>query len=172
MPTIGIPHTVGNSYSRSTGDDSASASIKLRLTVAARRDALTQMLAEGTNPTSSPELALRASQLTGDRRRSDMVRTWRRILNEARRPSVTRALGSIVNRRAVLEAQDAIEAMIARLGSPEAIEVKGMAMAERIVTDGLASPLYDHAEPGSLRRLVLLATAQLDGHPSELPIAA
>jgi hypothetical protein len=175
MPTIGIPRTVGNPHPRRDEvrrDDSPSASIKLRMTVAAKRDALTQSLAEGTDPSSSPDLALRASQLTGDRRRREMVKTWRRLIREAIRPSVTRLLVSIVNRRSVLDAEDAIEAMIARLRSPEPVAVKGMAMAERIVTDGLTSPLYNWSEPGALSRLVLVATAELDAQPFELPVAA
>ena len=72
----------------------------------------------------------------------------------------------------MLEAEDAIQAMIERLRSPEPVTVKGMALAERIITDGLSSPLYGRAEPGTLRRLVLVATAELDLTPVELPVAA
>ena len=82
--------------------------------------------------------------------------------SEAIRLSATRLLTSIVNRRAVLDAHEAIEAMIARLCSPEPVAVKGMAMAERIVTDGLTSPLYNWSAPASLTRLLLVATAELD----------
>jgi hypothetical protein len=175
MPTIGIPRTFASPDSPRDNlnrDDSQSAPTRLRLRVAANRDALTQNLAEGADPSSSPELALRASQLTSDRRRREMVRTWRRMISEARRPSATRLLVSIVNRRAVFDAEDAIQVMIARLSSPDPVAVKGMAMAERIVTDGLTSPLYSRAEPGALRRVVLVATAELDTEPFELPIAA
>jgi hypothetical protein len=175
MPTIGIPRTVENAHlhpDEVNRDDSLSPSIKLRVTVAAKRDELTQRLAEGTNPSSSPELALRASQLTSDHRRGEMIKTWRRISAEAIRPSPTRLLVSIVNRRAVLDADEAIETMIGRLRGPEPVAVTGMAMAERIVTDGLTSPLYNWSEPGSLRRLVLVATAELDAQPFALPVAA
>jgi hypothetical protein len=113
------------------------------VTIASKRDALTQSLAEGTNPSSSPELALRASQLTSDRRRREMTKTWRRIVAEAIRPSATRLLVSIVNQRSVLDAEDAIGALIARLQGPEPVAVKGMAMAERLVTNGLTGPLYN-----------------------------
>jgi len=181
MPTIGIPRAVTNSHRHAdlhprrddvSHDDSPPASIKLRLTVAAKRDALTQALAEGADPSTSSERALRASQLTSDRRRRDMIKTWRRIIAESARPSPTRLLVSIVSRRAVHDAHEAIEAMLARLRSPEPVAVKGMAMLERIVTDGLTSPLYNWAEPGALRRLVLVATAELDAQPFELPTAA
>jgi hypothetical protein len=72
----------------------------------------------------------------------------------------------------VLDAEDAIQATIERLRSPEPVAVKGMALAERIITDGLSSPLYARAEPGTLRRLVLVATAEPDPPPVELAVAA
>lgn len=153
-------------------DGAPPSSLRLRMTVAARRDALTQELADGANPASTPERALRASQLTSERRRRQMIRTLNRTLAEAHRPSVTRALVTLIDRRAVLEAEDAIQAMIERLRSPEPVSVRGIAQAERIITDGVSSPLYGRAEPGTLRRLVLVATAELDLTPVELPVAA
>ena len=153
-------------------DGAPPSSLRLRMTVAARRDALTQELADGANPASTPERALRAAQLTSERRRRQMIRTLNRTLAEAHRPSVTRALVTLIDRRAVLEAEDAIQAMIERLRSPEPVSVRGMAQAERIITDGVSSPLYGRAEPGTLRRLVLVATAELDPTPVELPVAA
>ena len=153
-------------------DGAPPSSLRLRMTVAARRDALTQELADGANPASTPERALRASQLTSERRRRQMIRTLNRTLAEAHRPSVTRALVTLIDRRAVLGAEDAIQAMIERLRSPEPVSVRGIAQAERIITDGVSSPLYGRAEPGTLRRLVLVATAELDLTPVELPVAA
>jgi hypothetical protein len=168
MPTIASAKRTQNHDREGTRPSS----LRLRMTVAARRNALTQELADGANPASSPERALRASQLTSERRRRQMIRTLNRTLAEAHRPSVTRALAALVNRRAVLDAEDAIQAMIERLRSPEPVTVKGMALAERIITDGVSSPLYGRAEPGTLRRLVLIATAELDPSPVELPVAA
>lgn len=45
-------------------------------------------------------------------------------------------------------------------------------MAEWIITDGAASPLYGQIEPGMLRRVVRVATEELDPTPFELPLAA
>jgi hypothetical protein len=175
MPTIARPPRIGD-YDPAR-DDLARAgarpdSVKLRLRVAIKRDALTRALAAGADPTSSPERALRARQLTSDRRRRQMIRTLRSTVAEARQPAMTRARVSIINRRAVLEAEDAIQAMVARLRSPDPIAVKGMAMAERILTDGVSSPLYNPAEPGTLRRLVLVSTAELGTQSIDWPIAA
>lgn len=85
---------------------------------------------------------------------------------------MTRAPMVIIRRGAVLEAQDAINTMIARLRAPDPVAAKGMAIAERIVSDGASSPLYTGAEPGALRRQVLVATAELEPESDELPIAA
>ncbi len=168
MPTIASARRFQN-HDR---DGTRPSSLRLRMTVAARRNPLTQELAGGADPASSPERALRASQLTSERRRRQLSRTLKRTLAEARGPSVTRALVTIINRRAVLDAADAIQALIDRLSSHEPVTVKGMALAERIITDGVSSPLYGRAEPGTLRRLVLVATSELDPTPVELPVAA
>jgi hypothetical protein len=150
-------------------------SILLRLRVAVDRDLLNRSLAEGAAPTRTPMLALRAAQLTSKRNRKRLARTLRRSLDEVRRRPLTRTGVVIVRRAAVLEAEDALITMIERLISPEPVHVQGMAIAERIVSDAVWSPLYNPAEPASLRRLVLVATAAMDPGPEsahELPIAA
>ena len=169
MPTIA---SARKSVETPYADGARPGSLKLRMAVAARRNALTQELAAGANPASTPERALRASQLTSDRRRRQLIRTLNRTLAEAQRPSVTRSLVTIVNRRAVLDAESAIQAMIERLRSPEPVTVTGMALVELIITDGVASPLYGRTEPGTLRRNVLVATAELDPTPAAVPVAA
>lgn len=164
MPTIAIPRRVESEprRPRPRRDDAPSAGIKLRLTVTARRATLTRQLAAGVDPASTPELALRASQLTSRRGRRQMARTLRRTVTEARRPALTRAPLSIVNRYAVLEAADAVQATIARLASPDPVCAMGMARLERLVTDGVSSPLYDHARRDALGHQLLLARAKLD----------
>jgi len=172
MPTIASPRKI--EYLEPRGDDLAAggSSIRLRMRVARTRAALTEQLAEGADPTSSPELALRASQLTTERGRRQMARSLRRMISEARQPRLTRALVSIIDRYAVLEAKDAIQATIARLASPDPVAAKGMAMLERIVTDGISSPLYNRPEPGTLSRQLLVAKSELDPTPVDSPIAA
>jgi hypothetical protein len=175
MPTLVSPSRVGHGdHGRDDKSrrESPSVSLKLRIRVAVKRDTLTRELAQGADPTAAPARALRASQLTSGRRRRQMIRTWRRTIAEARQPAVTRAMVGIINRRAVLEAEDAIQELIERLRSPDPVTAKGMAMAERIVTDGISSPLYSPAERGTLRRQLLVATAELDPEPLELPSAA
>jgi len=140
-------------------------SLTLRMRVAASRDRLTRELAEGADPGSAPERALRAAQLTSNGRRKQLVRALRRTISEAHHPPLTRARVVIIDRAAVLEAEDAINAMIARLSYAEPVRAEGMAIAERMLTNAERSPLYNSAEPGALQRLVLVATEALDPAP-------
>jgi hypothetical protein len=172
MPTIASPRRIGSFEPRRDHFAGGDASIKVRLRVATRRTALTAQLAEGADAASTPELALRALQLTSDRHRRHTARALRRTISEARDPAATRRLVSIINRRAVFEANDALQATIARLASPDPVAVKGMAMLAQIVTDGMTSPLYNQVEPGTLRRQLLVAKTELDPTPHDLPIAA
>ena len=52
--------------------------------------------------------------------------------------------------------------MIARLTSGQPVRAQGMAMAERILTNADASPLYNPAEPGALERQITVATVAMD----------
>jgi hypothetical protein len=150
-------------------------SIFPRLRVAVGRRALTRELSEGADPASSPECSVRAAQLTSHRNRRQLARTLRRTIGEAHRPPMTRSRVVIIRRAAVLDAEDALTAMIDRLGSSQPVRAEGMAIAERIVTDADWSPLYNPAEPGALRRLVRAATAAMgtrDPSTHEFPIDA
>jgi hypothetical protein len=147
-------------------------SLKRRLGIAVKRKTLTRELADGADPIATPQRARLASQLTSDRRRRQTIRTWRRTIADARRPGSTRVMAGIINREAVLDAEDAIQAMIERLGRPEPVTVNGMALVVRLMTDGVSSPVYNPAARDTLRRRGLLTTAELDRNRSELLIAA
>ena len=67
---------------------------------------------------------------------------------DAHQPVTTRSNISIVNRGAVIDAEVAIQALIARLSSHQPVASQGVAMVERLITDGVASPLYNEARPG------------------------
>lgn len=132
----------------------------LRLRVSVRRAALTRQLVDGADPAATPELALRARQLTSIRSRRRLARALRSAVAEARRPSLSRM--PIVSRRPVLAAVEALDALVKRLHSPEAVGEQGMALVYRLITDGAWSPLYGSDDPDALRRLVATATAALD----------
>ena len=178
MPTIANPPSAGlqelpfDEFRRSGAGAPAPRSIVLRMRVALNRDVLTRELAEGADPASSPERALRAAQLVSDRGRRRLARTLRRTISESRQPAISRSRVVIIQRRAVLQAQDAIRALIERLGSSEPVRAEGMAIAQRIVSDAESSPLFNGSEPHTLRRVIVLATATLEPEPGELPTAA
>jgi hypothetical protein len=58
-------------------------SLVLGVRVAASRDRLTRELAEGAEPSSSPERGARAAQLTSRRGRKQLARTLRRSISRA-----------------------------------------------------------------------------------------
>jgi len=58
--------------------------------------------------------------------------------------------------------EGATNTLIARLSSCRPVAVKGMAMLDRLMTDGISSPLYAPAEPGALRWQIIMPTQALD----------
>jgi hypothetical protein len=168
------PYDARLSSSRDNNSD-GSRSLRLRLRTARGRAELTREIAEGTNPSTRPELALRAAQLTSDRNRRTTARNLLRTISEAHKPPMTRSRMVMVQRAAVIEAESAINAMIERVRSPKPVQAQGMALAERILTNADGSPLYNVSEPGMLRREMRGAASALDTHDAQsdqLPIAA
>lgn len=139
-----------------------STSTALRIRVALRRGSLARDLAEGAAPSSSPEHALRASQLTSDRNRKLLARSFRRTIEDAHQPARATAPVTIIDRRAVLDAEGAITSLISRLLSPRGVTAEGMARVDRILTRGDASPLYSSSRPAALLRELDVATVALN----------
>jgi hypothetical protein len=181
MPIIANPHRFRPyeaplyGLRQTNSDTGLSPSVSLRIRTAARRSELTRALAEGADPTTRPELELRAAQLRSSRNRNTLARALGRIVAEARRPVMTRSRVIIIRRAEVLNAEDAIMAMIERLRSSKPVLAEGMAMAEQIIADADKSPLYNPGEPGALRRLIGVARTVMEPRPAqshEFPIVA
>ena len=100
--------------------DRRASSLRIRLRTNVHRARLTRALAEGADPGASDELALRARQLTSERNRKTLARSLRRSIAEAHRPARTRGVMSIIDRRAVLDAEPAIAELIERFLAPAA----------------------------------------------------
>jgi hypothetical protein len=152
---------------RSPGDHAVRRSLPVRIRVAANRNALTRELATGAPASASSELTLRAAQLSSRRHRRQMAASWRQSAKEARQPAAHFAYATIIRRRAVVDAEDAIDALLVRLSSGEPVAPQGMAILDRLTTDGVSSPLYVAAEPGTLRRQLIVATEAMDPGASE-----
>ncbi len=163
MPTISLPPRGElTSAPRDGRTGLTEPSLALRLHVAAHRQSLTHELSEGADPTVSPALALRARQLTSDRSRRMLARSLRRTVHEALHPVPRRVTFGPLRRGAVIDAEDVIDVLVKRLHSPEPIAAEGAALIQRVLSDGAWSPLYSTAPGGTLRRLVVLATAALE----------
>jgi hypothetical protein len=144
-------------------------SMALATRVALQRHALTRELAAGTPPALSPELSARAAQLVTPHHRREAARAWRRTLREARQLRIGRRYFSIIRRSAVIDAEQAIDALISRLNDTRPVAVQGMAMLDQLTTDGAESPLYCAAEAGSLQRQVMLAIEAMSPEHADRP---
>jgi hypothetical protein len=174
MTTIAIRPGAGDHNDPHETTTGLTRTLGLRLKVAVKRDALLRELASGASTERSPELALRASKLVDDRHRRHLAGALRRAVREAHQPATIRSTISIVDRGAVIDSEVAIQAVIARLSSQQPVAAQGVAMVERLITDGVTSPLYNDASPGTLRRRVLAATIALEpgSDRHEFPLAA
>jgi hypothetical protein len=117
-------------------------SLFARLRTRWRRDKLDQQLARGADPQSSAELSLRAAQLGSDSGRSTLANALVAALGDARGPNLG-AFRMKTRRRhaAIRDAADDLLALVVRLREDRPIDVRGAAMAARLLSDR-GSPLH------------------------------
>jgi hypothetical protein len=142
----------------------------LRLRVATHHELLDSLLARGADATNQPALAMRAAQLGSRRHRRTLARSLRRTVEEAgaSRPPA-RATAVVTARAQILADAGDVLALAHRLDSVQPAHTTGVAIAQRLLTDALESPLYVNAGRGALGRLSRLAVETMDGaarHPS------
>ena len=115
----------------------------LRLHVGVHHDSLDSALARGADPASRPALAVRATQLERPRHRRTLARTLRRAVDEATapRPAARPAAVVIAREQILAHANDVLELAV-RLDCPFPAHPTGIAIAQRLVTDAVESPLY------------------------------
>ncbi len=115
----------------------------LRLRVALRHDSLDSALARGADPASRQALAVRAMQLERPRHRRSLARTLRRAVDEATAPRpAARPAAVVIARKQILAHADDVLELAVRLDCPFPADPAGIAIAQRLVTDAVASPLY------------------------------
>lgn len=146
-----MPHTalVGGALRPPLSAPASHASLGLRLRVRLDRPELTRRLAEGAEPLASPELALRARQLTAARTVRDRVGRLERVLREAAAPSRGVTAQAPLQREAILAARPFLLNLRQRLRETENPRPAGVARVELLLTDG-AGPLYAPSPPGTL----------------------
>jgi hypothetical protein len=113
---------------------------------------LDRRLAAGVPPEAAAALTLRAGILLRPRERKRMAGGLRKLIGFARRPPAVPA-GVVVARAEVAEAARRLEALAARLEGAEPVDVRGVALARLLITDG-AGPLYVPGRPGALSAAV------------------
>jgi hypothetical protein len=117
-------------------------SLRIRLVARLRRRTLDRELAEGRNPRTTPELALRATQLTSPQARRRLAQAFRGTVAEAVRSTQQQPTPAISpNRRAVLACRPELEDLAERLVTLEHPRPRGVAIARRLLVDG-GGPLY------------------------------
>jgi hypothetical protein len=137
--------------------------VTVRLSVLLHRLTLDRELAAGVDPHSSPQLTLRAAQLTGTRNRRRLADGLERLLADARRPGV---LSSAIRPRASLMRSEAVlEALQRRLRSDERLAPQGLAILRRLLTD-MGSPLYAATDSDELSSVLRLVAASLTDRSS------
>lgn len=146
-----------------------SGSLRIRLEALVRRAALDAQLAEGRNPHTSPQLELRAAQLTERAARRRLSAAFRALVEEAEWPVRRRGLSPKVplNRRAVLDCRSQLEALADRLVVAEHPRPRGVAIARLLLVDG-TGPLYLRSRADQLIHVIDTAERALgSGHPLE-----
>jgi hypothetical protein len=125
-----------------------------------RKRALDRRLAEGADPAASPELALRARQLTSRRFRANLARSIYNLLDTADRPPTGVGSSIPVQRHDILAERGLLLGLAADLESSDELKPKGIALVERLITDG-ASPVYVSSAEGTLHDLLGQARAAM-----------
>jgi hypothetical protein len=137
-------------------------SLWLRMRVAFGSVDLDRALARGADPTASAEIAFRAARLVRERNRRGLARCVRVVIWEAEAGvSALRVSPRPVRREEVLCCREVLLALSERLELPGPVSPEGVAIAERLLAD-LKSPLFEWAEPGTVRRLARLAATAMD----------
>jgi hypothetical protein len=135
------PHSLATRRPAGAGQAREQRGLGLRVRVLLARTRLDRSLAEGADPSESPEIALRAVQIISGRHRRMLAAGLDRILAEAdgRSPRRSSAIQPIA--RDVRAARAALIELSFALREDAAVEPAGVALTQRLMTDG-AGPLY------------------------------
>jgi hypothetical protein len=136
------------------------ASLRDRLAARLRAHALDCQLARGVAPDSDGALTLRARALIGPSARAALARQLHRVVSDARggHAWMTRVP---IRRPEVLDAADELDVLAERLAAPGPVDVRGVAQAQLLLTDG-TGPLYFRGATEELRATVARALSRLD----------
>jgi hypothetical protein len=120
--------------------------LTLRARIWLQRRRLDARLANGADPASDRELELRAQRISRAENREQLARALERVMRDAHGPSARIRPQVPVRRAPILDCAEDLLALIRRLRDGEPVDPRGIALTERLLTDG-ASPLYHDTDP-------------------------
>lgn len=132
----------------------------LRLRVWALSSDLDRRLAEGVWPTSSPELELRAKQLSSARARRQLSGTLTAAVKEARSPRAPWSARAPIVMTEVRRDASHLERLANDLVTTVEPRVRGIALASFLVCDP-GSPMYNRRSPVTVGEMAERARAAL-----------
>jgi hypothetical protein len=125
-----------------------------------QRGSLDRRIARGADLTETPRLARRARQLVSRRCRKGLAEGLRNLLDAAGERTQAFTAAVPIQRQAILHEQDLILRVAADLDSDDPVAARGVALLERLLTDG-DSPFYTPTPAGTLRDALIHAHAAL-----------
>jgi hypothetical protein len=134
--------------------------VPVQLTVLLRRGRLDRALAEGADPSSTPELARRAEQLTSARRRRVLADGLEQALRHADGQAPRLSSAPPVSRREVRAARAEILRLSSVLRDGEPVAPAGVAQLQLLLTDGIG-PLHRTVREGDLSEAARAASEAL-----------
>jgi hypothetical protein len=135
------------------------ARLRDRLEAWLRAGSLDRELASGVAPETCGALSLRARRLIGPAARSRLARQLRRVVRDARGGHAW--MTRVAPRPEVLDAAAELDVLADRLTAPGPVDVRGVAQAQLLLTDG-TGPLYFRGAAGELRALIARTLNRLE----------
>jgi hypothetical protein len=133
----------------------------VRLRTWSRRDLYDERLAAGADPAASPELELRARQLSSQFQRARLASSLEHVVSEAYDRPLGFSTQEPLRRSEVRNCADDLFSLARRLRDERPINVQGAAMASRLLNDS-TGPLNTWPARFTLRRAVRSARLALD----------
>ena len=125
-----------------------------------RRGALDRSLAHGADPSATPELSSRARQLASRRCRAALAGGIHNLIDAAEDPRHGYSAAAPLQRREILRERDFLLALAGDLLGDDTLHPRGIALVERLLTDG-TSPVYTPGREGALHGALTHARAAL-----------
>ena len=136
-------------------EDEMNVNFRDRISARLRAPQLDRALAEGASPATSTPMRLRAQALMHPSNRRSLAASLRRIAGGE--PSATIGARMRVSPEHVSEAREDFERLARRLSGTSPVDVRGVALAHELLTDGTGPLFSPHGRDGlsaSLRRAV------------------